>query len=192
MGTYAGGESPNSNHGVDWRDRMELLLDRSRQPSDQRENELYPVSKELKEYRQALDNSEAFSWFVTVFKTYMTMQGVTASGMGTIRNTVMRKLASSVHVSPQERPPTYNLNITLDWGPVEFFQEQAYEGSPADVIGRIITVTGNSNIARAVSCQEYMVQTWPETGLRTLNSVGLAIAARQFLDYQECKFPAIE
>lgn len=113
------------------------------------------------------------------------MQDVKTSAMTSIRNSVLRHLTLSRDFDQRQRPQTHRLEFRLDWS-LNRFLEQYKRDWPVDAIGRVITLTGNPTVARAATCQDYMVQIWPFTGLRTLNSIRDAIS--RYFHIPECTF----
>jgi hypothetical protein len=164
---------------------MDLLLDPSRKPSERdadEEPDLMPV--DIQQYRQALHNSKAFPWLVSRIKRDIYTRGTDASTMESVSSMVMQELGKispeaytgSARISRWKKPESYSLIFHLDWNPVDFHKEQGYQGKPDQVIGRIITVTGDYRFAQVLSCQEYMERTWPITGVQTLDVIREAIS----------------
>ncbi|KAF2230905.1 hypothetical protein EV356DRAFT_579648 [Viridothelium virens] len=64
-----------------------------------------------------------------------------------------------------------SLGFRLDWHLLAFVQEQNYPGLPHEAIGKAITLTGSVDDAQALTCEQYMQQTWPSSGQYVLSLV---------------------
>ena len=56
----------------------------------------------------------------------------------------------------------------VNWDVLSFLKVQGYSGSRAAALAEALTVTGSCTDAQTLSCEEYLRQTWPSTGLYTL------------------------
>ncbi|KAJ5525503.1 hypothetical protein N7494_012153 [Penicillium frequentans] len=59
----------------------------------------------------------------------------------------------------------------MDWDPVTFLQEQQYLESPEIAIGQAIVLTGSAVMVQALTCSEYLQQTWPSSGMKILELI---------------------
>ncbi|OAL51735.1 hypothetical protein IQ07DRAFT_390101 [Pyrenochaeta sp. DS3sAY3a] len=66
---------------------------------------------------------------------------------------------------------TYEVSFTLDWDLPKFLQSQEYDTNPETAMENAITITGNSTEAQAITCGQYMDQTWPLVGREVLQSL---------------------
>ncbi|KAL3456392.1 hypothetical protein BJX64DRAFT_41596 [Aspergillus heterothallicus] len=57
-----------------------------------------------------------------------------------------------------------NARYVVDWDPLSFLETQDYSVDPGDIIERVITMTGTLGDAQALTCAQYMRQTWPSFG----------------------------
>ena len=67
----------------------------------------------------------------------------------------------------------------VHWDPVAFLVEQDYDQPSDSEIGQAVTITGSRSDAQALSCREYMKQTWPRTGDRILRLLQSLLPSRQ-------------
>ncbi|PVH72378.1 hypothetical protein DL98DRAFT_576852 [Cadophora sp. DSE1049] len=65
----------------------------------------------------------------------------------------------------------------LMWDPVEFLLSQNYEKGESQKLEEVITITGSTPNAQAMTCGDYMKQTWPVTGSHILVAIQSAINA---------------
>lgn len=60
-------------------------------------------------------------------------------------------------------PTLHDVDFILDWDPRLFLRVQEYAGNPANILDHVITLTGSLDNAQALTCAQYMRQTWPES-----------------------------
>lgn len=56
-----------------------------------------------------------------------------------------------------------DVDFILDWDPRLFLRVQEYAGNSANIFDHVITLTGSLDNAQALTCAQYMRQTWPES-----------------------------
>ncbi|KAE8137306.1 hypothetical protein BDV38DRAFT_88339 [Aspergillus pseudotamarii] len=71
-------------------------------------------------------------------------------------------------VSRRMAPETLNITFHVEW---KLPKDQAYPTSPDYALGSFVTITGSASDAQALSCSEYLRQTWPTTGIKVLDLV---------------------
>lgn len=63
------------------------------------------------------------------------------------------------------------MRIKMDWDLSLFLSRQNYGTSARDTLENALTLTGHSTRAQALTCAQYMAQTWPATGPAILKFV---------------------
>lgn len=206
----------NDHDAMNYLDRVELLSRVVNQPSrvdvteqadlvllQIAEVEHEPERADLENYRRLLLDSEAFERFLFAIKSRNRLSGVDTTVMQVLRGQTLKAIESvskefrkttegylKPRISRWRRPNTYSLSLELDWDPITFLRNEGYDGQPSQVLGKIITLTGDEETSQALSCQEYMEQIWPYTGLKTLENLCQALdtmgkmdANSKFSDY---------
>lgn len=84
---------------------------------------------------------------------------------------------ASAKVSRGRRIATVCVDFLVDWDPFLFVQEQEYNSPLAETLPFVIALTGYGNNVQATTCEEYMRQTWPESGPLFLSFLQRAAAA---------------
>ena len=56
----------------------------------------------------------------------------------------------------------------LEWDLRNFFQQQKYKIKASEALPKIITLTGSDTDVQALTCAEYLSQTWPSTGAKMM------------------------
>jgi hypothetical protein len=64
-------------------------------------------------------------------------------------------------VSRKKSVEAYKITFEIEWDPLAFIKEQEYREEPGEAIERAITLTGYAKDAQALTCAQYLRQTWP-------------------------------
>ncbi|OQV01785.1 hypothetical protein CLAIMM_07079 [Cladophialophora immunda] len=67
------------------------------------------------------------------------------------------------------------MNFDVDWDPVSFIKGEGYDEAENEAIGNVLTITGTANNAQALTCLEYLIQTWPLSGPHIIEVVKAVI-----------------
>ena len=78
--------------------------------------------------------------------------------------------------------PIFSVTLRVDWELRKFL---AAEFDPDNDISSVLTITGGMPRAQALSCGDYMRQTWPQSGSHTLLALKYALQAGT-----SCKCPS--
>lgn len=123
-----------------------------------------------------LRNSEAYRWLVTTIKRDYELRGVEPICMRDHRKTLLSFLETStgisntkIKISRRRPPPLYTVKFHLKWDLSLFLREQEYPNDTlSGIVGRVITISGDSHCVQALPCHAYMAQTWPRMGAEFL------------------------
>jgi hypothetical protein len=130
-----------------------------------------------------LIQSKAYQWLVgRIQRILTTREGAT---MEFIRKVILGRL----NVSNPPSDGIYSADYLISWRPLEFLREQNYQKGENQAIGEIITVTGSAIDAQAMTCAQYMNQTWPLSGNETLGALQAAIASPFHRHHCICSYP---
>jgi len=74
----------------------------------------------------------------------------------------------------------------MSWSPHEFLRDQEYGVTDEIAFERAITITGSARNAQALTCVEYMRQTWPSSGSELIRTLQKALvtpgqSSRQYI-----------
>ncbi|KAL2857601.1 hypothetical protein BJX68DRAFT_253082 [Aspergillus pseudodeflectus] len=113
-------------------------------------------------YSELLERFPAYRWLVGCARRILTL--------GTLGDNVMEDIARAFSLqSPLSTlgwalsPTLYDVDFVLDWDPRSFLRVQEYAGDPVNIFDHVITLTGSLDNAQALTCVQYMRQTWPES-----------------------------
>ena len=84
--------------------------------------------------------------------------------METIRQKIIHYLPSAHKVSRKESAEAYKITFEIKWDPLAFVKEQEYREEPDEAVEIAITLTGSAKDAQAITCAQYLYQTWPLVG----------------------------
>jgi hypothetical protein len=95
---------------------------------------------------------------------------------------------SSIRTPKSLRSQVFQANFKIDWDLPNFLKGQGYNTTLEIAVKRAITVTGSSSNAQALSCMDYMCQTWLSSGRevvrvlqKALISPNLSFSSKQSL-----------
>lgn len=146
---------------------------------------------ELAEYRDFISSNPAYKWLVESIRREFYLTQAEPNLQDAIRQKIMDSLPSSQTVSRRHSPETYKVIFMIEWDPLTFVKEQEYGGCADEAVEKAITITGNPKDAEALTCVQYLCQTWPSVGIHTLRVVKDAI--RRGLGHRyEGMFPAMK
>ena len=110
---------------------------------------------------------------------------------GTVLEADIRKideLLSSIRTLKQQHPRVFQIIFDMDWDLPNFLRAQEYDATLEIAFERAITVTACQYSAQALSCIDYMCQTWPSSGRevvrvlqKALMSPSLSCSSKQSL-----------
>ena len=127
---------------------------------------------DLSRYHSLITESSAFDWLVGSLQRELQLANSTVDGMMHIRRRILQGLPTPRHVSRKQAVPSVKVTFTAPWDPVSFVEEQGYDTEVEDLLGKVITLTGSSEDAQATTCEQYLCQTWPSTGMHMLRIIG--------------------
>jgi hypothetical protein len=121
----------------------------------------------LPEYQGFLFKCPAYEWLVATLQREVTLAPAAVDVMKSIGEEIIRFLLSTNltnKISRKKAPVPYKIRFEIPWDPVAFVQEQEYDEEPERAVEIALTLTGSPGNAQALSCVEYMRQTWPTVG----------------------------
>ncbi|GES61167.1 Pfs domain protein [Aspergillus terreus] len=126
---------------------------------------------QLEAYRHLIMHSPSYSWLLDVLRRECVLVPSEPNAMEYIRDTILAFLPVDPAVSRRRPTQVFEAFMQMNWDPVAFYIQQGYTENPKDAIERAITLTGSRESTQAVTCSEYMSQTWPSTGANILELV---------------------
>ncbi len=133
------------------------------EPFEEDENEeLSPTGME--EYQKLISKDPGYEWLLDRLRRDILLSPPEQDVMNKIRMEILKSCCSTRRISRKESSQGYKVRFYIDWNPFAFLDEQEYDEPDAQAIANAITLTGSCKDAQALSCREYLTQTWPSTG----------------------------
>ncbi|XRM40008.1 hypothetical protein ABZX51_003332 [Aspergillus tubingensis] len=140
------------------------------------------------EYWNLITSSPVYEWLLGSLRRKLHLQPAEPNVQDAIRDGVLETLPSSRRVSRYDQPTIYQVVFRLNWDPASFIAEQEYDLSKEGFLGKIITITGSGQDAQAVTCLQYLQQTWHSYGADILQLVEATLLSEH--DYKHsCTLP---
>lgn len=121
----------------------------------------------LLEFRAFLSESPAYRWCLATVHREFLLEPSHPNLMEGIGQGISNYLLSSSSIS-RKRAGAYQMMFLIDWNPLGFIVEQGYQDAPGRVIEFALTLTGSASNAQALTCAQYLRQTWPESGKQVI------------------------
>ncbi|UPK90290.1 hypothetical protein LCI18_001225 [Fusarium solani-melongenae] len=140
---------------------------------EEEEEEEHPSLPDSRGYRDAVFNSVAYSWLTAALIKTLTMAPVEEEDMCTnLREKIQASLGRTRTISSRSPSKRHAMAFTAEWDPKLFLHEQFPDQSDMGRLFRqVLTLTGSTTDAQVLPCAEYLLQTWPTTGLSILEIV---------------------
>lgn len=84
--------------------------------------------------------------------------------METIRKTILASLPLSPLISRRQCTESFLMTYSLPVDFVTFHLQQGYTAKVEDALENVICLTGSAKYSQALTCREYVLQTWPSIG----------------------------
>lgn len=123
---------------------------------------------EISAYRKLIKESGAYSWLLSQLRCKILLSTPEPNIGANIRDVIFSASPLPQRISRRRAPETYQASFTLDWEPLAFLDEQQYKGERDHVFETAITLTGSVEDSQALTCGDYLKQTWPLVGEYTL------------------------
>ncbi|PKK49921.1 hypothetical protein CI102_8719 [Trichoderma harzianum] len=149
-------------------------------------------AEDLVRYLNVVTKDPAFEWLVGKLGTELNSTEVDYSAMKLISSYIQDRLPPVEYIGRQYPPRPYKVTFLVQCDIPGFIHEQAYEGSAAEILPKVITLTGSVQDVQATTCEQYLVQTWPVVGCNLLRTIQGALrernASEPFQFSCKCKF----
>lgn len=144
---------------------------------------------EIHEYQNFIINSPAYDWLLATLRKEFLLAPAEENLMDAIKQEILLALPSTHTVSRKKSPQGYNAIFRIRWDPLTFVKEQDYGEKPGEALERAITLTGSASHAQALTCGQYLRQTWPSFGAHIIQLFKDMVRSEPGNPHT-CKFPA--
>ncbi|KAL6796850.1 hypothetical protein J3E68DRAFT_426395 [Trichoderma sp. SZMC 28012] len=156
------------------------------------ESEDEVLAENAAQFLNVITKDPAFEWLVGRLATELNSTGGGSSAMKLISTYIHDRLPPIGKISRQYPSKPYKVTFHVECNIPGFIQGQAYEGTAAEVLPKVITLTGSIQDVQATTCEQYLVQTWPVVGCNLLRTIQGALrnenASAPFQFSCKCKF----
>lgn len=115
-------------------------------------------------YRALVPETNAFKWLVARLHLEMRLVSTEPKAMGAIRSKIVSSLPPPGRFSRKVPSEDMKATFELDWDVRDFFKQQKYDVKASEAFPKVITLTGSDRDVQALTCADYVSQTWPLTG----------------------------
>jgi hypothetical protein len=145
---------------------------------------------ELSEYRNFMSSSPAYKWLLErlMMEVLLEPSEHSENSMEHIRQTISSFISSSYRVSKNRPSEAHEMIFEINWDPLAFITDQGYDEEPGVAIENAITLTGSTMDAQAMTCRQYLCQTWPSFGEHVIRLIKEAVRDN-FGERNTRKFP---
>lgn len=124
-------------------------------------------------YDKFISDENSYQWLINRLQRETLTSNAASDAMSEIRDRIMQMIPRSNYVSRREDTKGATVTFKLDWNIFGFLAEQNYARTEplTKTLANVVTLTGSGTDAQALSCSEYLSQTWPSTGPHTLQLI---------------------
>ncbi|KAK7990856.1 hypothetical protein PG990_015136 [Apiospora arundinis] len=126
---------------------------------------------EMEQYVNVVFQHRTYRWLVAQLQREILLSRANPDTLDTIRDEILRLAPLNGHVTRRKAPVSVCVTYMVQWDIMKFFRGQEYKIPNHKAISGAVILTGSYIDAQAVTCFDYMSQTWPLTGPRTLELV---------------------
>jgi hypothetical protein len=112
-------------------------------------------------YQDFIFKAPAYEWLIANLRKECFLAPAEPNSMEAIRREIIYSLPSPHEVSRKKPAEAYKITFEIEWDPLAFVKEQKYKEQPDEAVEIAITLTGSAKDAQALTCAQYLCQTWP-------------------------------
>lgn len=153
-----------------------------------------PMAADFPPYRESIFETAAYKWLHARIDRALLLELTGQSAMDQFDHIIGKKLMSQTcfnDLSRKRAPNLCKMTFEVHWDPISFIAEQGYDGDAGEAFERAITLTGTADNAQALTCAQYLSQTWPVTGPETVEVIKAVIRRSRHSRKSENPIPII-
>lgn len=130
----------------------------------------------------------AFNWLLATFCREFHL---VSYSMNPIGQKIVQFLLFSQKIKREKSELAYSMTFRMEWDPLAFVKEQEYSEELDETVETAITLTGSARDAQALTCAQYLRQTWPSAAehiIRLIKDVVRNGPGHR----QECKYSSLK
>lgn len=137
-------------------------------------------------YRNLNFKAPAYEWLLASFCREFHLASAELSSMKAIRRKIIGSLPLPYKISRKKPAPTYKMIFEMEWDPLAFLKEQEYREEPGEAMEMAITLTGSARDAQALTCAQYLRQTWPSSAEQVIRIFKDVVRSEPGTDVSSC------
>jgi hypothetical protein len=118
----------------------------------------------LKDYTRIISNDPGYVWFLDRLRREIMFSKPADCAMESIRDMILGSIPRANRISRKSSVRGVEVVYSVDWSPAVYLDEQDYAEPGSLAFAKAITLTESFTDAQALSCGDYLRQTWPHTG----------------------------
>lgn len=130
----------------------------------------YPPGGDFSHYRDAILEDPSFNWLMQRFAIELN-SSETEFAMEAIRRLILDILRDNGKRSRKRSPKPFKMTFDVNCDIPVFMRQQEYDEPAADVILKVLTLTGTIANVQALTSEQYLQQTWPTIGCYLLYTI---------------------
>lgn len=157
---------------VNWFQNLEDPVDNiaSNKPVDlfiQEEEEFAVEAFSMPEYSAycgLITKAPAYEWLVSTVQKEVVLAETCDNIDGNLKKKIRTCFSFPTRISRKSSADSFQMTFEMQWDLLNFAREQLYSETLEDVLKTAITLSGCGTDAQAMSCLQYVNQTWPSNG----------------------------
>ena len=127
------------------------------------------------DYLNLTTDTPAYNCLVGYLRRELYLNCSEAYVMAEVGTRIADSLPQSEKVTWRKAATTHSMVFELDWDPQAFVWDQEIDEECGNAVSMAVTVTGCTDDAQALSCSQYLTQTWPGAGPELLELIKGAV-----------------
>jgi hypothetical protein len=142
------------------------------------------ILSNFSKHQDFLKQSKEYQWLLGKIRAVAMLSQRDNNVLADIKKKMNAAFDRTKHKGLQGHAPVYAASFKVALK-LQAFLDLYYEEDACQDIGNVITLTGSAVDAQAVTCKQYMTQTWPISGVDTLRALERSLANKS-ADSYEC------
>jgi len=134
------------------------------------EKELDDLLSSFSSHQNFLRQSQEYQWLLGKIRANVMLLQKDRDVMSAISNEINAAFDRLKNKGSQSPAPVYTVSFDIKIG-IGPFLDRYYANDSYRDVGSVITLTGSAVNAQAVTCRQYLQQTWPISGIKTLDAL---------------------
>lgn len=181
-------EHPEIVTPADTDDRGENEEGENEEDDDGSDDEPESNSLDIEAYKDLLKSSTSYPKLLSDVHRECTLVPTHPNTVERIATEIHAILPVSNRVSRSRPSERFTMDFDVHWDPLDILSKVESSGPSKLGIGSLVVLVGSPGMAQALTCAEYLTQTWPTTGPCILELIGKSIVADRSNRRQSCKY----